>query len=99
MTLALVGTTHLAQAQMTGNQLYQNCSGQDPMEVGLCYGFIEGVFFDTADSLPLCGYEGATYRQFRDIGFQYLHTHPAERHELANRLVARAMKEAFPCPK
>ena len=44
MTLALVGTTHLAQAQMTGNQLYQNCSGQDPMEVGLCYGFIEGVF-------------------------------------------------------
>ena len=56
-TLALVGTTHFAQAQMTGNELYQNCSGQDPMEVGLCYGFIEGVFFDTADLLPLCGYE------------------------------------------
>ena len=47
--------------------------------------------------IRLCGWEGATNGQLRDITFQYLYSHPAERHLLANYLIARAMKEAFPC--
>jgi Rap1a immunity proteins len=100
VVLALLGLVQSAQAQNnTGNDLYNWCSAprDDYLHWGMCYGYIEGVFDVITLTLPLCGYGGANRQQVRDVVFQYLYTHPAERHERANWLASRALKQAFPC--
>ncbi len=100
---ALLGAIHCARAT-TGNHLYDQCSAKPDADGyntkwGLCLGYIVGVFDATALTIPLCGYDGVTHAQVSDVVLQYLYMHPAERHLQANFLVARALKEAFPCPK
>jgi hypothetical protein len=99
LVLALLGTAQSAQAQRTGNDLYSWCKAPrtEWMDWGLCYGFILGVFetIVVADAMAYCGYDGATNEQLRDIVFQYLQVHPAERHEHAHYLIARAMRKAL----
>jgi hypothetical protein len=57
-----------------------------------------GVFDSVSTGgTPLCGWDGVTAQQLRDIVVQYLYTHPADRHERANYLVVRALQAAFPC--
>jgi len=96
--LALLGAIRSAQAE-TGNQLYSWCAAResDYLDFGLCLGYVLGVFDAAASLIPICGYNGVSNEQLKDITYQYLYSHPAERHEQANYLVARALKQAFPC--
>ena len=97
---ALMGSIHSAQAQISGNELYEKCTTpgtQDPMAWGFCYGFINGVF--DSDTDHVCGYDGIPMQQARDIVVQYLYSHPEERHERASMLAARALSKAFPCQR
>jgi hypothetical protein len=76
----LLGATHCARAENTmGNKLYELCSASknDYTKWGLCNGYIVGVFETAAPLVPLCGWDGATNQQLRDIAFQYLYLHPA----------------------
>jgi hypothetical protein len=96
--LALLAGVQFAQAQKIGNDLYQDCSSNNSfVDAGVCIGYVEGVFDTISLTLKLCGWDGVTTRQLRDITVQYLYAHPAERHLRANSLFTRAMVQAFPC--
>ena len=103
VVLALLGAINCARAFYTGNELYDTCSAKESQTAGFygksgyCNGFIDGVFAATTPTISFCGWSGVTSRQLRDVVIQYLNTHPAERHQLANDLVVRALKQAFPC--
>lgn len=103
VVLALLGAVQSAHAQITGNDLYERCSVKEGRDEGFynksgyCVGFIDGVFAATIPTISFCGWNGVTSGQLKDIVLQYLYTHPAERHQLANDLVVRALKQAFPC--
>lgn len=86
----------------TGNGLYQDLTSADPFTRGTALGYIAGVA-DAGETGPVQGFRfclssrDITAGQLRDIVKRYLDQYPAERHDLASRLTAKALAQAFPC--
>ncbi len=93
---------------MNGNQLFENCTAIQLDEIGVCYGYIEGV----ADSISGVQATGGSYRgvkictpttitsqQAVDVTLNWLKSNPRHRHYAASDLVAQALAKAWPCPK
>lgn len=89
------GATVLASVH--GNDLYPNCTIQEPT----CLAYVTGV----ADSLEMvaphltniCRPSASTMAQVFDIAMEWLEDHPEERHRPAAKLVGLALAEAWPC--
>ena len=45
-----------------------------------------------------CPPEGIENGQYVDVAINYLHAHPADRHNSARALILESLQDAFPCP-
>jgi hypothetical protein len=94
----------------TGNDLYAACNSADPFGRGRCMGYVEAI--NDAMAMPMrqqeiptgdfgqfrrCIPGNPTAGQMKDVVVQYLQKNPANRHQSAARLAARALMEAYPC--
>lgn len=107
VVIAVMAVSAGARADFqNGNELYADCT-EEPVSFnrGHCLGYVVGI----ADVLQhpgsrvgdfaTCLAKGVTEGQVRDVALQFLTQHPELRHYAAAYLVARALAEAFPCPK
>jgi hypothetical protein len=105
-TLASGSVPALAGGFDSGNDLLDDCSaksGDNPVKAGACLGYVTGVADvlgggTVIDGIRAC-FVTATTGQLKDVVLRYLNEHPETRHLVAASLVARALSEAFPCPK
>jgi hypothetical protein len=65
-------------ACVSGALVYDVSRLEDPFRSGICSGFIEGVFIVAASFIPLCGIDGVSNGQLKDVAYPY--EHPATRH-------------------
>jgi hypothetical protein len=84
----------------SGNALWNECSGDNAFQSGLCMGFVAGI----SDAMSIaaikaCFPPGVTVGQTADVVKRFLGQHPERRHEAAVFLVAAALAEAFPCKR
>jgi hypothetical protein len=94
----LPASAETATAFYSGNALWNECSGDNAFQSGLCMGFVAGI----SDAMSLaaikaCFPPGVTVGQTADVVKRFLGQHPERRHEAAAGLVAQALSEAFPC--
>lgn len=66
--------------------------------IGSYMGFVAGVS-DALDGLAFCIPAGVTLGQAGAVVNKYLKEHPEEWNESGTTLVARALRQAFPCKK
>ena len=71
---------------------------QAAYEGGLGQGYVAGVV-DAKNGAAFCVPSGLRFNQTEEITFNYLNSHPEERHLSAWSLVVTAMSEKFPCRK
>ena len=109
-TFLACGPAAAADAEhLTGQQLLALCTANmgnagNPMEAAECLGYVVGVAdtFDCAE--PAHGYN---WNSSADVGqprlavtvIQYLESHPTALTAPAHINVARALSNAYPCPK
>ena len=97
LTAVIAGAPDAAAREfMSGNYLYGQCSSTVYFERGFCQGYIIGVI-NTLSQRVFCFPDSATAGQAEDVVKQWLEGHPEVRHLAAERLVALALFEAFPC--
>jgi hypothetical protein len=94
----LIGLIPRASAEISGNQLFSNCSAkEDSVEFGRCVGYVAGVA-DLGDGAVFCIPPGkVTYRQLKDITMKFLTDQPAMRSEPASTLMAAILIAHYPC--
>lgn len=97
---------HLHAQQITGNELYQWLSEakssqagitSDGQQTNIARGYVLGVTETLVSSKIICIPDGITRDQILDIMPMMLHARPQLRHLNANRLVASALHDVFPC--
>jgi hypothetical protein len=104
VVLCLPASPALADAYISGSDLYEKCRGQDAPDRALCFGYIAGI----ADAMDLaapgrlgewraCVPKEVTVGQLTDMATKWLAAHPALGTRGVAGLVARAFQEAFPC--
>jgi len=94
ITLALVAGS--AQAEfMDGNMLLQRLGGTHGEQM-MALGYVIGVS-DALHHVVHCAPVNVTSGQMRDMVTNYLSNVPAERHLVANVLVARVLRSTWPC--
>ena len=102
MTTAAVALACLPASAETATAFYSalwnECSGDNTFQSGLCMGFVAGI----SDAMSIaaikaCFPPGVTAGQTADVVKRFLGQHPERRHEAAAGLVAQALSEAFPC--
>ena len=96
----LLGSSASYAVLISGNKLFENC-GQDGAtftEVGVCYGFVFGVF-DVIQGVEVCEPDDVTGGQLIGIVRKYLKENPENLHLNAAFLVTLALSEVFPCPE
>jgi len=86
----------------SGNQLVEECSGQDDFPSGVCAGYVMGVADlmmsdGTVGGLAACLPPSVIPQQLMDVVTTYLAAHPEKRQYSAVGLVAAAFSVAFPC--
>jgi hypothetical protein len=79
---------------MDGNRLMDLCSDERNPDVGICYGYIEGVL-DVVPEKDVCVPVGATVGQMKDIFMKSMRDNPEDRHLTASVLFAVALKTAY----
>jgi hypothetical protein len=84
-------------ASVSGNDLYPNCTIEEPT----CVAYITGVA-DTLEMVAphltnICRPPASTMSQVFDIVMAWLEDHPEERHRPAAKLSGLALAEAWPC--
>ena len=105
--IACLGLTCAAPAPMvpsfeSGNSLLSMCESVGESS-GLCYGYMEGAldilaaYPQLATRLGVCFPAGISRRQVRDIGGNYLQSHPETRQNTAQSEMVLAFRTAFPC--
>jgi hypothetical protein len=91
----------------SGNALLEVCLSQHPLDRA-CWGYTTGIadamgggeaFGETLFGWSACIPTEVTVYQLADVTIRYLQEHPEKRHWGAGGLVARAFREAFPCPQ
>lgn len=90
----------------TGNTLLEDCKSDDlTWSDGFCSGSIKGVvagmnfaaaFYSM--KLPWCARPTVTNGQIRDVVVAWLRANPKERDLPTAIVIARSMKDAYPCP-
>ena len=90
-----------AAAFYNGNDLYRACRGNDYLN-GVCLGYVMGAMdaWTTGrilDGKTQCVRIGVRAGQVRDVVLKYLEDNPGERDHDADRIVAKALHDAF-CP-
>ncbi|HAD86585.1 MAG TPA: hypothetical protein DCG48_04415 [Rhodospirillaceae bacterium] len=91
----------------TGNSLYSDCEGED-FKKFKCFGYVVGAYdmhaFMAAaikrsgGKQVICGPDGLTVGQMRDVVVKYLKDNPDKRHHPASILAFAAFADAWPCP-
>jgi hypothetical protein len=89
----------------TGNTLLTDCKNDDvTWSDGFCAGTIKGVVAGMylastlhSQKAPWCARDSVTNGQTRDVVVAWLRAHPSERDLPTAIVIARAMKDAFPC--
>jgi hypothetical protein len=54
-------------ACVSGALVYDVSRLKDPFRSGICSGFIEGLFIVAAPFIPLCGIDGVSNGQLKDV--------------------------------
>jgi Rap1a immunity proteins len=89
-----------------GNALLENCKNwsrggqadwENVLRTGTCVGYIWGVAGALEGSPAFCLSNGVQQNQVVDVVKRWLDEHPEVRHYSASSLVAKALKEKFPC--
>ena len=94
-----------AAGYATGNLVHKWCSATDDRwAVGACNGYSLAVADtlyngDSVGGHRACIPKTVASKQVFDIAKVYLENHPEDRHFAAERLIAQALSEAWPCPK
>lgn len=89
-----VGTA--SAAFWDGNRLLAHINDDTSHGRGMALGYIMGVH-DSMENINHCTPSNVMNGQVRDIVRNYLTNTPAERHEVADSLVLKALAIAFPC--
>jgi hypothetical protein len=92
-----------------GRGLVKNCMSNDRMIVGVCVGYLLGIW-DTAVDMPLYGKvvrsdriclpegeDGPKPSEMPQIWLEWAHRHPEHLDFAAARLVMQAFIDAYPC--
>jgi hypothetical protein len=106
--IAISAVPNAAAAQTrpdTGNSLLSDCKDDNlTWSDGFCAGTIKGVVAGmylattlNSQKVPWCARDSVTNGQTRDIVVAWLRAHPSERDLPTPIVIARAMKDAFPC--
>jgi hypothetical protein len=88
----------------TGNNIYSMLTNSNSnmfiqaAEENYAMGYIIGVY-DSFDGIFFSAPTGVTQGQVFDVVKKYLEENPASRHEIASKLIIRALAEAFPIKK
>ena len=105
VTLTAAAPAHGADGGwMSGNDLLDLCTTQEPAKAGRCLGYITGIVDFSGSSQveanlkygPLTTPPGVTAGQLRDIVVKYMKENPKYNHLVAADLVFIAIKRAFP---
>jgi len=91
----------------SGGDLYASCNSApgtagDQNCSSYINGFVNGVLLDQIgreQGYPICIPNGTNTAQVRDVVKKFLEAHPAVLNVESGPLVARAITDAFPCPK
>ena len=103
----LMGLLETASAEVVfddGNSLHAQCQIETSISNGYCLGYVAAVADAMVDKRTLSGRQACLPRgvmrgQAMDVVKAWLTKHPEKRHFEAWGLVARALSEAWPCPK
>ena len=93
----------LGVAFLSGNELYNECTGSDGVALSFCVGYIIGVadvlFQNEINKYTACAPPppSLTQGQVRDVVIAWLRNNPTSRNFGAAGVVAHALSEAFPC--
>lgn len=87
-----------------GNGLYAECISKTASDRLICVGYISAIADTMMHEGSILGWKACldnnvTIAQVRDVVIRALADRPETRHYSAVSLVARALDEAFPCPK
>jgi hypothetical protein len=82
---------------LSGNKLLEYMNAEPEWRM-FAMGYVAGVH-DAGDKAVFCSPDSIKVGQTRDIVKVYLETHPAERHELADTLILRVLKQHYPCKR
>lgn len=106
LLVALLCGPHLHAQQITGDELHQWLSEAKQSQAGIApgsqqaniaRGYVLGVAETLVSSKIICIPDDVTRDQFFDIIPMVLYAQPQLKHMHANRLVAVALQDVFPC--
>jgi hypothetical protein len=100
LTVALVAVSSPVFAQggfWTGNELYNKCISDKPVEKAFCAGYIIGVADAAVATKAICLDINVNVRQVNDVAVKWLRENPEVRNQPAFHLVFRALMLAFLC--
>ncbi|NIF85451.1 hypothetical protein F3J24_18265 [Comamonas sp. Tr-654] len=106
LLVALFCGPHLHAQQITGNELHQWLSEAknsqagitlDSQQTNIARGYVLGVTETMVSSKVICIPDGITRDQILDIIPMMIYARPQLNHMNANRLVAVALQDIFPC--
>ncbi len=85
----------------TGNDLLFACGSENPLEYGMCMGYISGLIdgFRVADRTIICLPPAVTRGQLRDAVVTGMQSLPKERDQEGYAVALLALAKAFPCVK
>jgi hypothetical protein len=93
-------------AYTTGHDLMEQCTTQNKYGFfeGVCLGYVIGIADSMIAGNTINGYRAclpsdASLGQLKDVVVKWLTNNLEKRNLAANRLVAAAFHDAFPCPK
>jgi hypothetical protein len=85
-----------------GNDLKAFCESRNPIELGVCHGYIQAVAEvmseNTINGFRACLPDNPTRGQLNDVVLRHLSDFPQQRHLLSDGLVAMIFSKNFPCP-
>ncbi len=81
-----------------GFQLLSYCESADPVERGVCYGFVQGVGDALNDGREVC-LPHVSAGELRLVVIKSLHEKPETLHESAVSLIYRMLRLTYPCAK
>jgi hypothetical protein len=101
--MGLSGGAMSASSFMTGNKLLRDCNNANNILIANCAGYISAIT-DVLTTGPYRGYGACTpvgveVGQVFSVVKIWMESHPEKLHHNAPILVAKALSEAFPCPK
>ena len=97
LLVTLAVPTNSPGSFVDGNRLYAYANSDDPVQLSIFFGYVIGTI--DAHWSVLCIPKDASSAQVKDIAKTYLDDHPEERHLAAERIVVKAIREAYPCSK